>query len=94
MLLVLGSVKKKKTTKLSKQGSFHISLGGACLYRSVNQVCVEKSLIFRSNTPYSTDIVPDPGGRDPLFCVQLDDCKQYFFSHILLTDCLCLGNIF
>ncbi|XP_071302477.1 delta-1-pyrroline-5-carboxylate synthase isoform X3 [Agelaius tricolor] len=42
--------------------------------RSVSQVCVEKSLIFRSNTPYSTDIVSDPGGQDPLFCVQLDDC--------------------
>ncbi|XP_077038834.1 delta-1-pyrroline-5-carboxylate synthase isoform X3 [Agelaius phoeniceus] len=42
--------------------------------RSMSQVCVEKSLIFRSNTPYSTDIVSDPGGQDPLFCVQLDDC--------------------
>lgn len=52
--------------------------GGACLYRSVTQVCVEKSLIFRSNTPYSTDIVSDPGGRDLLFCVQLDDSKQSF----------------
>lgn len=44
---------------------------------------MEKSLIFRSNTPYSTDIVSDPGGQDPLFCVQLDDCKQSFFSHVL-----------
>lgn len=39
---------------------------------------MEKSLIFRSNTPYSTDIVSDPGGHDLLFCVQLDDCKQSF----------------
>lgn len=52
--------------------------GGACLYRAASQVCVEKSLIFRSNTPYSTDIVSDPGGHDLLFCVQLDDCKQSF----------------
>uniref|UniRef100_A0A8C3QM17 Tectonic family member 3 n=1 Tax=Cyanoderma ruficeps TaxID=181631 RepID=A0A8C3QM17_9PASS len=55
-------------------------LGGwTCLYRSVSQVCVEKSLIFRSNTPYSTDIVSDPGGRDLLFCVQLDDTKLNHF---------------
>ncbi|KAM4897080.1 tectonic-3 [Sylvia borin] len=47
--------------------------------RSVSQVCVEKSLIFRSNTPYSTDIVSDPGGRDLLFCVQLDDTKLSYF---------------
>ncbi|XP_064572689.1 tectonic-3 isoform X2 [Zonotrichia leucophrys gambelii] len=48
--------------------------------RSVSQVCVEKSLIFRSNTPYSTDIVSDPDGQDPLFCVQLDDSKLNYFQ--------------
>ncbi|XP_075573956.1 tectonic-3 isoform X2 [Pelecanus crispus] len=41
--------------------------------RSVSQACVEKSLMFRSNTPYPTDTVAVPGGHD-LFCVQLDDC--------------------
>lgn len=55
-----------------------LQFAGACLYRSVSQMCVEKSLIFRSNTPYSTDIVSDPDGRDLLFCVQLDDSKQSF----------------
>uniref|UniRef100_A0A8C5JB63 Tectonic family member 3 n=1 Tax=Junco hyemalis TaxID=40217 RepID=A0A8C5JB63_JUNHY len=53
---------------------------GPCLYRSVSQVCVENSLIFRSNTPYSTDIVSDPGGQDPLFCVQLDDSKLNYYQ--------------
>ncbi|KAM4667676.1 tectonic-3 isoform 3-T3 [Amazona ochrocephala] len=43
--------------------------------RSVSQVCVEKSLLFRSNAPYPTDTVPVPGGR-VLFCVQLHDSKQ------------------
>ncbi|KAM6093127.1 LOW QUALITY PROTEIN: uncharacterized protein LJ206_005921 [Theristicus caerulescens] len=42
-------------------------------FRSVSQVCVEKSLLFRSNTPYPTDTIAVPGGRDLLFCVQLDD---------------------
>uniref|UniRef100_U3JF50 Delta-1-pyrroline-5-carboxylate synthase n=1 Tax=Ficedula albicollis TaxID=59894 RepID=U3JF50_FICAL len=46
----------------------------------MSQVCVEKSLIFRSNTPYSTDIISDPDGRDPLFCVQLDDSKLNYFQ--------------
>uniref|UniRef100_A0A8U7N2V9 Tectonic-1-3 domain-containing protein n=1 Tax=Corvus moneduloides TaxID=1196302 RepID=A0A8U7N2V9_CORMO len=54
--------------------------GGACLYRSASQVCVEKSLIFRSNTPYPTDIVSDPGVRDLLFCVRLDDSKLNYFQ--------------
>ncbi|XP_052656001.1 tectonic-3 isoform X1 [Harpia harpyja] len=48
--------------------------------RSVNQVCVEKSLMFRSNTPYPTDTVAVPGGRDLLFCVQLDDAKLNYFQ--------------
>ncbi|XP_052656002.1 tectonic-3 isoform X2 [Harpia harpyja] len=47
---------------------------------SVNQVCVEKSLMFRSNTPYPTDTVAVPGGRDLLFCVQLDDAKLNYFQ--------------
>ncbi|KAM6204012.1 tectonic-3 isoform 2-T2 [Sarcoramphus papa] len=48
--------------------------------RSVSQVCVEKSLIFRSNTPYPTDTVAVPGGRDLLFCVQPDDSKLNYFQ--------------
>ncbi|XP_040983276.1 tectonic-3 isoform X2 [Aquila chrysaetos chrysaetos] len=48
--------------------------------RSVNQVCVEKSLVFRSNTPYPTDTVAVPGGHDLLFCVQLDDAKLNYFQ--------------
>ncbi|XP_039587296.1 tectonic-3 isoform X4 [Passer montanus] len=52
----------------------------SAIRKSVSRVCVEKSLIFRSNTPYSTDIVSDPGGRDPLFCVQLDDTKLNYFQ--------------
>ncbi|KAK2519494.1 Tctn3 [Columba guinea] len=48
--------------------------------RSVSQVCVEKSLVFRSNTPYATDIVAVPGGRDRLFCVQLDGSKLNYFQ--------------
>ncbi|CAN0190907.1 unnamed protein product [Bubo scandiacus] len=48
-------------------------------YRSVSQVCVEKSLMFRSNTPYPTDTIAVPGGHD-LFCVQLDDSKLNYFQ--------------
>uniref|UniRef100_A0A8C5X5D5 Tectonic family member 3 n=1 Tax=Malurus cyaneus samueli TaxID=2593467 RepID=A0A8C5X5D5_9PASS len=48
--------------------------------RSVSQACVKKSLIFRSNTPYPTDIISDPGGRDLLFCVRLDDPKLNYFQ--------------
>ncbi|XP_075011429.1 tectonic-3 isoform X1 [Calonectris borealis] len=48
--------------------------------RSVSQVCVEKSLMFRSNTPYPTETVAVPGGRDLLFCVQLDDSKLNYFQ--------------
>ncbi|XP_054688473.1 tectonic-3 isoform X2 [Grus americana] len=53
---------------------------GACLCRSVRQVCVEKSLMFRSNTPYPTDTVAVPGGHGLLFCVQLDDSKLNCFQ--------------
>ncbi|KAM6066764.1 tectonic-3 isoform 2-T2 [Chlamydotis macqueenii] len=48
--------------------------------RSVSQVCVEKSLVFRSNTPYPTATVAAPGGHDLLFCVQLDDSKLNYFQ--------------
>ncbi|XP_021254353.1 tectonic-3 isoform X2 [Numida meleagris] len=47
--------------------------------RSVNQVCVEKSLIFRSNTPYRTNTIAVSGGPD-LFCVQLDDPTSNYFQ--------------
>ncbi|XP_054062818.1 tectonic-3 isoform X1 [Rissa tridactyla] len=46
---------------------------------SVSRVCVEKSLVFRSNTPYPTDTVAVPGGPD-LFCVQLEDSKLNYFQ--------------
>ncbi|XP_014800746.1 PREDICTED: tectonic-3 isoform X3 [Calidris pugnax] len=45
---------------------------------SVSRVCVEHSLVFRSNTPYPTDTIAVPGGHD-LFCVQLDDSKLNYF---------------
>ncbi|XP_042643633.1 tectonic-3 isoform X2 [Tyto alba] len=48
--------------------------------RSVRQVCVENSLVFRSNTPYPTDTVAVPGGYDLLFCVQLNDSKLNYFQ--------------
>ncbi|XP_059708260.1 tectonic-3 isoform X1 [Haemorhous mexicanus] len=67
----------------SPAGAFQRSRGS----RSVSQVCVEKSLIFRSNTPYSTDIVSDPGGQDPLFCVQLDDFFRYILHYVMLVIC-------
>ncbi|KAM6330268.1 tectonic-3 isoform 2-T2 [Podargus strigoides] len=50
------------------------------LSRSVSQVCVEKSLMFRSNTPYPTDTIAVPGGHDLLFCVQLDNSKMNYFQ--------------
>ncbi|XP_043408334.1 tectonic-3 isoform X4 [Chelonia mydas] len=48
--------------------------------RIVNQVCVEKSLIFRNNTPHHTEIVTDPSGYESLFCVQLSDSKLNYFQ--------------
>ncbi|XP_068545468.1 tectonic-3 isoform X1 [Anas acuta] len=48
--------------------------------RSVNQVCVEKSLVFRTNTPYHTDTISVPGEHDLLFCVHLDDSKLNYFQ--------------
>ncbi|XP_052532769.1 tectonic-3 isoform X2 [Tympanuchus pallidicinctus] len=47
--------------------------------RSVNQVCVEKSLIFRANIPYHTDVIAVSDGPD-LFCVQLDEPKLNYFQ--------------
>ncbi|XP_026707374.1 tectonic-3, partial [Athene cunicularia] len=47
--------------------------------RAVSQMCVEKSLMFRSNTPYPTDTIAVPDGHD-LFCVQLDDSKLNYFQ--------------
>ncbi|XP_069719487.1 tectonic-3 [Phaenicophaeus curvirostris] len=47
--------------------------------RSVSQVCVEKSLVFRSNTPYPTKTITEPGGRE-LFCVQPDDPKLNYYQ--------------
>ncbi|XP_025971689.2 tectonic-3 [Dromaius novaehollandiae] len=59
--------------------------------RSAGQVCVEKSIIFRANTPYPTDIITAPGGRDLLFCVQPDDSNLNYFQqpqHIKESDFL------
>ncbi|XP_014800745.1 PREDICTED: tectonic-3 isoform X2 [Calidris pugnax] len=61
-------------TPLGTNGFSRPSGGG----RSVSRVCVEHSLVFRSNTPYPTDTIAVPGGHD-LFCVQLDDSKLNYF---------------
>ncbi|XP_030308748.1 tectonic-3 isoform X2 [Calypte anna] len=47
--------------------------------RSVRLVCVERSLVFRNNTPYPTHTIAISGGHDLLFCVQLDDPKLNYF---------------
>ncbi|KAM6266085.1 tectonic-3 isoform 2-T2 [Porphyrio hochstetteri] len=49
--------------------------------RSVSRVCVENSLLFRSNVPYPTDTVAVPGRHDLLFCVQVDDSKLNLLQH-------------
>ncbi|XP_025892024.1 tectonic-3 [Nothoprocta perdicaria] len=54
------------------------SLGGGS--RSVGQVCVEKSILFRANTPYPTTIIAAPGGQELLFCVQPSDPNQNYFQ--------------
>ncbi|XP_071605881.1 tectonic-3 isoform X3 [Heliangelus exortis] len=54
-------------------------LRGTGSSRSVRLVCVERSLVFRNNTPYPTDTIAIPGGHDLLFCVQLDDPKLNYF---------------
>ncbi|XP_062988532.1 tectonic-3 isoform X2 [Elgaria multicarinata webbii] len=48
--------------------------------RAVSHVCVEKSLIFRNNTPYRTEVLPGPGGCLSLFCVQLNDSRLNYFQ--------------
>ncbi|XP_048714623.2 tectonic-3 isoform X2 [Caretta caretta] len=60
------------------RATFSFCLPGST--RIVNQVCVEKSLIFRNNTPYHTEIVTDPSGYESLFCVQLSDSKLNYFQ--------------
>ncbi|XP_031453143.1 tectonic-3 isoform X4 [Phasianus colchicus] len=58
--------------------------------RSVNQVCVEKSFIFRANIPYHTDTIAVSDGPD-LFCVQLENPKLNYFQqprHIKESDFL------
>ncbi|KAM6306110.1 tectonic-3 [Aegotheles albertisi] len=71
----LSAASSRRAGDSSLRGCTH-----TCLCRSVNQVCVEKSLVFRSNTPYPTDTVAVPGGRDLLFCVQLHDSKLNYFQ--------------
>ncbi|XP_037759540.2 tectonic-3 isoform X2 [Chelonia mydas] len=60
------------------RATFSFCLPGST--RIVNQVCVEKSLIFRNNTPHHTEIVTDPSGYESLFCVQLSDSKLNYFQ--------------
>nr|XP_056706037.1 tectonic-3 [Euleptes europaea] len=48
--------------------------------RAVSRMCLEKSLIFRNNTPYFTEIVPDSSGCTLLFCVQLNNSKLNYFQ--------------
>ncbi|KAM9610793.1 tectonic-3 isoform 4-T4 [Morphnus guianensis] len=43
--------------------------------------------MFRSNTPYPTDTVAVPGGRDLLFCVQLDDVFRCILHYVILLIC-------
>ncbi|CAM5157957.1 unnamed protein product [Natator depressus] len=60
------------------RATFSFCLPGST--RIVNQLCVEKSLIFRNNTPHHTEIVTDPSGYESLFCVQLSDSKLNYFQ--------------
>nr|XP_032623977.1 tectonic-3-like [Chelonoidis abingdonii] len=60
------------------RAAFSFCLPGST--RVVSQVCVEKSLIFRNNTPHHTEIVTDPSGSESLFCVQLSDSKLNYFQ--------------
>ncbi|XP_067321985.1 tectonic-3 [Anolis sagrei] len=48
--------------------------------RAVSQMCLDKSLIFRNNTPYRTQIVPSSDGCKLLFCVQLNDSKLNYLQ--------------
>ncbi|XP_065264481.1 tectonic-3 [Emys orbicularis] len=60
------------------RAAFSFCLPGST--RTVSQVCVEKSLIFRNNTPHHTEIVTDPSGYESLFCVRLSDSKLNYFQ--------------
>ncbi|XP_035186686.1 tectonic-3 isoform X3 [Oxyura jamaicensis] len=77
--------------KYYRKSLFNIVFGDVSVCRSVNHMCVEKSLVFRTNTPYHTDTVAVPGGHDLLFCVQLNDSKLNYFQqpqHIKESDFL------
>ncbi|KAM6442544.1 tectonic-3 isoform 2-T2 [Liasis olivaceus] len=55
--------------------------------RVVSRVCLEKSLIFRNNTPFHTEILPGPDGCLLLFCVQLNDSTlNYLQVPQMLTE--------
>nr|XP_013799714.1 PREDICTED: tectonic-3 [Apteryx mantelli mantelli] len=72
----------------TKRSCIYLGWGGC---RSAGQVCVEKSIIFRANTPYPTDIITTPGGRDLLFCVQPNDSNLNYIQqpqHIKESDFL------
>nr|XP_042701160.1 tectonic-3 isoform X2 [Chrysemys picta bellii] len=60
------------------RAAFSFCLPGST--RTVSQVCVEKSLIFRNNTPHHTEIVTDPRGYESMFCVRLSDSKLNYFQ--------------
>ncbi|KAJ7325073.1 hypothetical protein JRQ81_018093 [Phrynocephalus forsythii] len=48
--------------------------------RAASRVCLEKSIIFRDNTPYHIEILPDLHGCALLFCVQLNDSKLNYWQ--------------
>ncbi|KAM9134506.1 tectonic-3 isoform 2-T2 [Pangshura tecta] len=60
------------------RAAFSFCLPGST--RIVSQVCMEKSLIFRNNTPHHTEVVTNPSGSESLFCVQLSDSKLNYFQ--------------
>ncbi|XP_072195569.1 tectonic-3 isoform X1 [Excalfactoria chinensis] len=59
--------------------SLSAARGGSDPCRSANQVCVQKSLIFRANVPYPTYSIAVPDGPD-VFCVQLHNPKLNYFQ--------------
>ncbi|XP_015263366.1 PREDICTED: tectonic-3 [Gekko japonicus] len=68
-------------SECSMEGSmcpFSFCLPGST--RAVSRVCLEKSLLFRNNTPYFTEVVPDSSGCTLLFCVQLNNSKLNYFQ--------------
>uniref|UniRef100_A0A8C2SXW8 Tectonic family member 3 n=1 Tax=Coturnix japonica TaxID=93934 RepID=A0A8C2SXW8_COTJA len=69
---------KGKCNSARKYYSTDFCLGGS-VCRSVNQVCVQKSLIFRANVPYRTATIAVSDGPD-VFCVQLDNRKLTYFQ--------------